>query len=131
MKYLLDTDVLVDHIRGRVLLDTTLVASGISISVITLCELIHGAHKSQRPTQSVQKIEKTIRELAIEIVEVSQVISYEFGLLKAALEKMGQRLEDFDLLIAATAKMLGMPLVTRNVQHFQSSHGLVFKGPKS
>lgn len=124
MKYLLDTNVLVDHMRGRRLLDVYIAANSVAVSVITLCELIYGAQKSDSPQKSLQKIEKTIRELDIEVAEVNQVIAHEFGVLKTDLEKKGQRLEDFDLLIAATAKVLGMPLVTRNVQHFQRIPGI-------
>lgn len=47
----------------------------------------------------------------------SAAVSDAFGGLKAALEARGERLEDFDLAIAAHALSLGAVLVTANVRH--------------
>ena len=48
----------------------------------------------------------------------------EFGRMKAELEIKGERLDDFDLLIAATASVNGFILVTRNTKHFKRIKGL-------
>jgi tRNA(fMet)-specific endonuclease VapC len=44
--------------------------------------------------------------------------------VKLALEKKGEVIEDFDLLIAATALSLNYTLVTNNVRHFERIRGL-------
>jgi tRNA(fMet)-specific endonuclease VapC len=44
-------------------------------------------------------------------------VSVEFGRVKASLEKRGQRIEDFDVAIAAHALAFGATLVTANVKH--------------
>ncbi|VVA44581.1 Ribonuclease VapC10 (fragment) [Candidatus Roizmanbacteria bacterium] len=43
MKYLVDTDVLIDHLRGKKKLDPTLLKDGVGISIITYGELLYGA----------------------------------------------------------------------------------------
>ena len=47
-----------------------------------------------------------------------------FGSLKVELERGGQRLEDFDLMIAAAALSLNLRLVTNNTRHFNRIPGL-------
>ncbi len=47
-----------------------------------------------------------------------------FGSLKAQLEQGGNRLDDFDLVIAATAITIGYRLVTNNEKHFSRIEGL-------
>jgi tRNA(fMet)-specific endonuclease VapC len=44
--------------------------------------------------------------------------------LKAALDRKGERIEDFDLLIAATALNLNYVLVTNNTKHYKRIEGL-------
>lgn len=41
-----------------------------------------------------------------------------YGCLKAKLEQQGQRIDDFDLLIGATAVQNEMVMVTSNTKHF-------------
>ncbi len=43
---------------------------------------------------------------------------------KLRLEKVGTPIEDFDLLIGATAKEYGFTVVTHNVKHFNRIEGL-------
>ena len=51
-------------------------------------------------------------------IDGSQKIMQEYGQLKAQLEKQANRLDDFDLLIGATAKVNNLKLVTYNQKHF-------------
>lgn len=45
-------------------------------------------------------------------------VSREFGRVKADLDRRGERVDDFDLAIAAHALALGATIVTRNLRHF-------------
>ena len=51
-------------------------------------------------------------------------VSDRFGTAKAALERAGTRLEDFDLAVAAQALASGAVLVTANVRHLGRIPGL-------
>lgn len=51
-------------------------------------------------------------------------VSAAFGHLKAGLERHGERLEDFDVAIAAHANALDATLVTANVRHLARIEGL-------
>ena len=124
MKYLLDTDVLVNHLRGKESLSSEILMHGAAISIITLAELLYGVYKSDNPSQSLRKLEEDLDLLELPVENLNEVIVAEFGKIKTDLEIKGSRLEDFDLLIAACAITKGMTLVTRNVKHFQRISGL-------
>lgn len=124
MKYLIDTDVLIDNLRRKTRIDEEIVESGAGISIINLGELIYGAFKSSNPAQALQLVEDLLVDFRLEIIDLEKEMIYIFGKLKADLETKGDRLEDFDLLIAATAKANGLTLVTRNVDHFKRIKGL-------
>ena len=59
MRYLLDTDVVIDHFRGKRLLDLKFIQAG-SISIITLAELLYGVYKSHNPKKSLETLQKNI-----------------------------------------------------------------------
>ena len=118
MKYLLDTNVLVDHLRGKKAIASDYLEAGSVVSVITQAELFYGAYKSKRPKHNLGKIKQMFADLKIEIQPLGEDVLDRYGRLKVKLEKKGRRLDEFDLLIAATALSLGLTLVTRNIKHF-------------
>ncbi len=124
MKYLLDTNIIIDHLRERKILNESLFLYSVGISIITLAELIYGAYKSGSPQKSLQKLENSLKSLKLEIINLDLKAVSEFAGIKASLETKGKRLEDFDLLIAATAKVNGFTLVTGNKKHFERIPGL-------
>lgn len=124
MKYLLDTNIIVDHLRKKEIIDGDIIFSGAGTSIITLGELIYGAYKSNNKEKSLQKIDDIFKMLKLEIVNLNGEAISEFGRIKANLEITGERLEDFDLLIAATALANNFTLVTRNIKHFKRIKGL-------
>ena len=119
MKYLIDTDVIVNYLRAKIKLEKEILEEGAGISIITLGELIYGAYKSNQPQHSIKIALDFIRESNLRIVDLNQEAIFNFGKLKAELEVSGQRLEDFDLLIGATARVNNLILVTRNLNHFK------------
>lgn len=127
MRYLVDTDIVIDYLRGKKNLDKKtieIIESGVSLSIISLGELTYGAYKSSNPNSSLATIQGFINDLSVNVIEINHKVISIFGQTKAELEILGTRLEDFDLLIAATAKELELTLVTRNVKHFGRIKGL-------
>jgi len=60
----------------------------------------------------------------IQRVEWSDDVSEAFGAIKSALERKGERIEDFDAAVAAHATSLGCTLVTANMKHMLRVPGL-------
>jgi tRNA(fMet)-specific endonuclease VapC len=118
MKYLLDTDTCVFWLRGSKPLHKQIKRIGIAtvaISAITLAELRYGASCSTRRDANHQAIDDFTGSIAI--LDVDSNISNIFGDLKAQLRQRGMLIEDFDLVIAATAQVYDLILVT-NKKHF-------------
>lgn len=118
MKYLADTDILIDHLRGKKKLDPALLKDEVGISIITYGELLYGAEKSVNKEKTKQTVLDFIKNLPIAIIDLSEEIMQKYATVKAGLEKKGQRLDDFDLLIASTAMSDSLILLTRNIKHF-------------
>jgi len=123
--YLIDTDTLIYSLKGlpQVMdhLNRTAMAPK-AISVISYGELLYGARKSARPDENLARVRRLGEVLPI--IEVSPAVMEAFGSLKARLELGGRRLDDFDLVIAATAITIGYRLVTNNERHFSRIEGL-------
>lgn len=119
MKYLLDTSAVVNHLRGKRSLRPLVVKESSAISIITQAELFYGAHKSVQPQNSLRKIKQMLKDLGIEIISLDEKILQAYGKTKAKLEKKGQKLDEFDLLIAATCLAHNLTLVTSNPKHFK------------
>ena len=123
--YLLDTDTIIYNLKGDLKVQENLklhVNDLIQISIITLIELYYGAYKSEYVDANIAKI-KTL-EQSLEILPTGQETAEIFGKLKSRLESGGNRLDDFDLIIASTALAHNLVLVTNNEKHFQRIEGL-------
>ena len=123
--YLLDTDTIIYSLKGDTNIQENLrqhVNDLLQISIITLMELYYGVYKSQHVDANLAKI-KTL-EQSFEILPTGQETTEIFGRLKARLELDGNRLDDFDLIIASTALTHNLVLVTNNEKHFERIEGL-------
>jgi toxin FitB len=100
---LVDTDIFIDHLRGRRQLVPG--SSAIRYSVITRCELYAGKATDER---RVEQILAPFAEL-----DVNRAISQRAGRLRRTLP-----IRTPDALIAATALEHNLTLVTRNIRDF-------------
>lgn len=123
MKYLADSDVLIDHIRGKKYLDPAIISEGFGISIISLGELLSGAYKSSNTEKSLKEIDQ-IFSLGVTVENLNHEIMNVYAKTRVDLEKSGERLDEFDLLIGATAVVNHLILVTRNIRHFKRIKGL-------
>lgn len=119
MKYLLDTNIIIDYLRGGSLIEIEIIKSGCGLSIISLAELFYGVYKSSTVDKNLKKIKEMLIDLEIEIINLNEECVEKYGKIKAQLEEKGERLDDFDLLIAATAIKSNLILVTKNKSHFQ------------
>jgi tRNA(fMet)-specific endonuclease VapC len=100
----------------------TLEASDIGISSITLSELEYGVEKSTNRQQNREALLAFLGPL--EIAPYHDLAAHYYGEIRAYLERAGRPVGPMDLLIAAHARSLSIPLVTNNVSEFKRIPGL-------
>lgn len=126
MKYLLDTNICIHLLRGRMEVAEAIDKVGLSnccISEITKAELLVGEAlairrgiKSSRPA-----LERFIS--CLDVIPISSAIESYAG-EKARLISEGLQIEDFDLLTACSAVSSGAILVTENESHMRRVAGV-------
>ena len=117
-QYLLDTNICIFYLKGKFGLINKMASVGFSncfISEITVLELKYGAACSDNPEKQSAKINQLIKNL--QIVPISSAIDI-FPKEKALLRRNGLLIDDFDLLIGATAVANNLIMVTNNTKHF-------------
>jgi tRNA(fMet)-specific endonuclease VapC len=126
--YLLDTDTIIYSLKGKEKVVDNIRARADApkaISVITYGELAYGAEKSQHTAKNLAKVHR-LREI-FPVIELSCSIMDTFGGMKAEMHRKGTVVNDFDLLIAATAITLGYSVVSNNEKHFSMIPDLQFE----
>ena len=88
----------------------------IGISSITLSELRYGVAKSTHRERNAKALDEFI--IPLELVCYDESAAHVYGDIRAALEKAGTPVGPMDMLIAAHAVSLGIPLVTNNTREF-------------
>ena len=96
--------------------------SKIKIPSVVLYELYYGAEKSQRREQNIVKIQTFVSE--IEIVNFDTKAAEIAGKIRSDLEKSGQPIGGYDLMIAAIALANDGVVVTNNTREFSRINGL-------
>lgn len=119
---LLDTSVLVDHLRGhppaQVALYDLLTADGaVYVSVLSAAEVRRGLRPRQARAWGRLAEQLTWLPVDLGIAEAA-------GELAAAYRGSHSGIDLVDMILAATAQSLGAALWTRNVRHFPMFTGL-------
>lgn len=116
-KYLLDTNICIYFLKGQFELGKKISNVGehnCFISEITVAELKFGVENSSQPNGLRKIVESFIPKFFIIPIYDSLNI---YAKQKAKLRKQGLMLDDFDILIGATAVANDMIMVTNNVNH--------------
>jgi tRNA(fMet)-specific endonuclease VapC len=122
MKYMLETSVCAELLRGRVPTVRLPATSDCVLSVIALAELEVGIHRSVRPAEQRRAVQAFVDFFEVLPWDVQTTVHY--GEIRVDLEKRGVVIGPLDLLIAAHARRLGATLVTANVREFSRVAGL-------
>jgi tRNA(fMet)-specific endonuclease VapC len=127
--YVLDTTVLSALMRGepgasRRLLDTP--PAEVAVPQPVLAEIHYGLARLA-PSRRRKELEARLAILvrALPRAPWDDEVSRFFGEVKAQLERRGERVDDFDVAIAAHALARQSAVVTRNARHFVRIRGLV------
>ena len=128
MSFLLDTNVVSEWTKPRpnpgvVEWLEEVEENEVFLSVVTFAELRHGIERLPAGARRRRLDEWVSRELPLRfeerIVGVDGAIADEWGRIVARREARGRPIQAMDALIAATAQVHGLTLVTRNTADFQ------------
>jgi tRNA(fMet)-specific endonuclease VapC len=126
-KYLLDTNICIHFLADEYNIKEKIEKAGLEncfVSEITIAELKFGAENSQNKEKNRKVIDEFTKRFSIIPIYNSLDI---YALEKAKLRRKGKPLDDFDLLIGATAIANNFILVTRNVSDFDRLDGIEIK----
>jgi tRNA(fMet)-specific endonuclease VapC len=128
MKYLMDTDWIIDALNGL----PTIVEKvkefreeGAMISIVSVAEIYEGIFGSRDP----EKHEKIFKDFltGVTVVEITEEVCRKFGELRNNLRKKRELIGDFDTLIASTALTNNLILLTDNIEHYEKIKELKIK----
>lgn len=122
MTIVVDTSVLIDHLRGLAgardaLANAAKGGERLTASVLTKVELLAGMRVGQ---------ESATRHLlgGLDLIDVDDAVAERAGMLANQYLRSHPGVDPVDYVIAATAQRLGAELWTRNLKHFPMFPGL-------
>lgn len=120
MNYLVDTDRVVDYLKGRpkaVELFTNLLDKGLSISIITYGEIYEGIYFGQDPKSTQRGFLQFLR--GVNVLPLNRTVMKEFARIRGKLRQEKKLIGDPDIMIAATAIVNNLTLISGNKKDFQ------------
>ncbi len=124
MSFLLDTDTSSAYLKGNANVINRVIQYGgqLSVSVVTVGELYTWAFRAIAPPRRLAELASFLNDVAIWDVDLD--VARKFGEVRAGLLDAGRRAPEMDLLIAATALVHGLTVVTHNTQDYAHVPGL-------
>lgn len=119
MKYLVDTDIVISYLKGIREAVTTLQKheGELAVSVITLGELLEGIYGQPKENERLKWLENFLT--GVNLLEVDRMAMEQFAQIRSNLRKRGMLIDNFDILIAATALAENLILITGNIKDFE------------
>jgi tRNA(fMet)-specific endonuclease VapC len=126
LKCLLDTNTFSDIVRGNANVERRLSVippSMVGISSVTVKEIEYGRSRCpEQVTRRAAAIDSLLRR--IDAVPFDVDVAYVTGRLRASLSRAGTPIGPYDVMIAGTALVHGLILVTANTREFSRVSGL-------
>jgi tRNA(fMet)-specific endonuclease VapC len=97
-------------------------AAALCISTVTLAELLYGAEKSGRPADGRTKVEAFAARL--DVLSFDGEAAAHCADIRGDLERRGQVIGPYDLMIAGHARSKGLVVITGNLDEFTRVAGL-------
>jgi len=117
-KYIIDTNTCIEYFKHRNGVPDRMNQESrddLCVSEVTIAELLYGAVHSKSVDRHLQEVRELQRDIAV--LPISDVID-DYAEIRHALTSQGITVEDFDILIGATARHYGLIAVTDNLKHF-------------
>lgn len=127
MLYSLDTNIVIDFLRGDALLKAKMEQAikrdaAFSITPVVAAELYKGAYSSSQKEKNLFMLETFFNSVIH--LEFRKSATELFGKHYAQLKKKGKLKSEFDIMIAAITLDHQHTLITRNAKDFQDIEGL-------
>jgi tRNA(fMet)-specific endonuclease VapC len=127
MPYLIDSDVIIDHLAdvpAATKLLSQFAEEGIAVSIITYMEAYQGVLRSPQPASARKKFETFLK--TVPVLPLSLESAKRCAQVRETLHKEGKRVKAraLDLMTAAIALEHSLILVTRNVEDYKDIRGL-------
>ena len=118
MSFLVDTDICSAHLKdvGRVTGRFLQYTGRLHVSVVTVAELFSWVSRANASPRRLQGLLAFLSE--VNVLDIDLEIARRFGEVQAGFLDQGQVMPAMDLLIAATALVHGLTVVTHNTQDF-------------
>ena len=125
MRYLVDTDWVIDYMHGAselVACFDRFLPEGIGLSIISLAELYEGIYRSGTRRSDEKRLSNFLS--FVDVLPLDDAICRIFAEERSRLRVAGLMIADFDLLIGSTAISHHLVLLTNNRRHFERIEGL-------
>ena len=123
-KYIIDTNTCIEYFKRRNEVPERMnqeSRDNLCISEVTIAELLYGAIHSKSVDRHLREVRELQRDIAV--LPISEVVD-DYAEIRHALVSQGLSVEDFDILIGATARHYGLIVVTDNLKHFGCMPGV-------
>lgn len=114
----MDTNICISLIQNKFGIRERIKSVGLEncfVSEISIAELFYGAAKSKRKSEHIKDVALITHMFSI--LPIYQSLEL-YGDIKAVLKTKGMPIDDFDILIGASAIYSNLIMVTGNVKHF-------------
>lgn len=125
MRLVLDTNIYCDYAEGIPAVVDTLADYGseIYLPAVVVAELSFGFMKGTRRRENEDRLQNTIEQLNIEIINIDRDVARKYAVIYLGLVQIGKKIPINDVWIAASCMHLGGTLFTRD-RHFEVIAGL-------
>jgi predicted nucleic acid-binding protein len=127
---LLDSDILIAYFRNvpkavEIIDHLILENEEIKTTIFNVAELYKGAYLSSKVEENIKQIEEFLQSITIIDFTIQDAIK--FAQISADLRKKGEKIGDFDELIASIAINNKETIFTRNISHYERIPQLSYK----
>lgn len=129
-KYLFDTNICIFYFKNKFGIEDKIKAVGeenVYVSEVTIAELLYGVANTTDPDKRAanRKVVDIFKQ-NVNIIPIASVFE-EYAKEKSRLRKLGTPVDDFDLLIGATAIAHDLVMVTNNLKHIGRLEGITLE----
>jgi len=127
---ILDSDILIAYFRNvpkavEIIDNLILEKIRLKTTIFNVAELYKGAFLSSKVEENINQIKEFLHNITI--IEFTMQDAIKFAQISADLRKKGEKIGDFDELIASIAINKEETIFTRNISHYERIPQLSFK----